>query len=66
MRSFFSRMNSTLRGFLIILAIVAVIVILQLQATLVALLLIARIVFIKCLRGHSTTAICFNPPVYSA
>jgi small-conductance mechanosensitive channel len=39
-------MNPTLRGFLIILAIVGVVVILQLQATVVSLLLIARIVFI--------------------
>jgi small-conductance mechanosensitive channel len=45
-RGFFSRMNPTLRGFLIILAIVGVVVILQLQATVVSLLLIARIVFI--------------------
>ena len=44
--SFFSRMNPTLRGFLIIAAIVAVIVVLQLEATLVALLLIARIAFL--------------------
>jgi small-conductance mechanosensitive channel len=39
-------MNPTLRGFLIILAIVAVIVALQLQAALVSLLVIARIAFI--------------------
>jgi small-conductance mechanosensitive channel len=45
-RGFFSRMNPTLRGFLIILAIVAVIVALQLQAALVSLLVIARIAFI--------------------
>ena len=45
MRTFFSRMNPTLRGFLIILAIVGVIVVLQLQATLSALLIIARIAF---------------------
>jgi len=44
--SFFGRMNPTLRGFLIILAIVVVIVVLQLEATLVALLLIARIAFL--------------------
>ena len=44
--SFFSRMNPTLRGFLIIAAIVVVIVVLQLEATLVALLLIARIAFL--------------------
>jgi len=46
MSSFFSRMNPTLRGFLIILAIVGVIVVLQLEATLSALLIIARIAFI--------------------
>jgi small-conductance mechanosensitive channel len=39
-------MNPTLRGFLIILAVVAVIVVLQLETTLVALLLLARIAFI--------------------
>jgi hypothetical protein len=43
--SFFSRMNPTLRGFLIIGAIVALIVVLQLEATLAALLIIARIAF---------------------
>jgi len=46
MKSFFSRMNPTLRGFLIILAIVAVVVVLQLQATLAALLILARIAFL--------------------
>jgi len=46
MRSFFTRMNPTLRGFLIILAIVGIIVVLQLEATLNALLIIARIAFI--------------------
>jgi hypothetical protein len=45
-RGFFSRMNPTLRGFLIIAAIVLVIVLLQLQATLAALLLVARIAFV--------------------
>ena len=40
-RGFFSRMNPTLRGFLIIAAIAGVVVVLQLQATVVA-LLIAR------------------------
>jgi small-conductance mechanosensitive channel len=44
--TWFSRMNPTLRGFLIILAVVAVIVVLQLEAALVALLLIARIAFL--------------------
>jgi small-conductance mechanosensitive channel len=46
MRAFFSRMNPTLRGFLIILAIVAVVVVFQLEATLAALLIIARIAFL--------------------
>jgi len=44
--SFFSRMNPTLRGFTIIALIAGIVVILQLQTTLVALLLIARIVFV--------------------
>jgi hypothetical protein len=46
MRSFFSRMNPTLRGFLIILAIVLLIVVLQLEATLAALVIIARVAFL--------------------
>ena len=46
MRAFFSRMNPTLRGFLIILAIVVLIVVLQLETTLVALSLIARVAFL--------------------
>ena len=46
MRSFFSRMNPTLRGFIIIAAIVAIIVVLQLEATLTALLILARIAFL--------------------
>jgi len=46
MKAFFSRMNPTLRGFLIILAIVAVVVVLQLQATLAALLILARVAFL--------------------
>jgi small-conductance mechanosensitive channel len=45
-RGFFSRMNPTLRGFLIIAAVAVVIVILRLQVTLVALLVVARIAFI--------------------
>ena len=45
MKAFFSRMNPTLRGFLIILAIVAVVVVFQLQATLAALLILARVAF---------------------
>jgi small-conductance mechanosensitive channel len=46
MRTFFSRLNPTLRGFLIILAIVAIIVVFQLEATLTALLIVARIAFL--------------------
>ena len=46
MRGFFGRMNPTLRGFLIILAICAVVVVLQLQNTLIALTIIARVAFI--------------------
>jgi len=46
MRTFFSRMNPTLRGFLIIAAIVAVIVALQLEATVNALWILARIGFL--------------------
>jgi len=44
--SFFSRMNPTLRGFLIIALIVVLIVVLQLETTLAALLIIARIAFL--------------------
>ena len=44
--NFFSRMNPTLRGFLIIAFIAVVIVVLQLQATLAALVIIARIAFV--------------------
>jgi hypothetical protein len=43
---YFSRMNPTLRGFLIIGLIALVVVVLQLQATLSALLILTRIVFI--------------------
>jgi small-conductance mechanosensitive channel len=46
MSSFFSRMNPTVRGFLIILAVVAAIVVLQLETTLAALLILARIAFL--------------------
>jgi small-conductance mechanosensitive channel len=46
MRGFFQRMNPTVRGFLIILAIVLVIVVLQLESTLIALSLIAQIAFL--------------------
>jgi len=44
-RRVFREMNPTLRGFLIIAAIVVVIVILQLQATVVSLLLLTQIAF---------------------
>jgi hypothetical protein len=44
--SFFSRMNPTARGFLILIAIVALIVVLQLEATLAALLILARVAFL--------------------
>jgi small-conductance mechanosensitive channel len=46
MRTFFSRMNPTLRGFLIIVAIVALIVVLQLEATVNALWILARVGFL--------------------
>ena len=44
--SWFSRMNPTLRGFLIIALIVVLIVVLQLETTLTALLIVARIAFL--------------------
>ena len=44
--SFFSRINPTLRGLLILGVIAGLIVVLQLEATLVALSLIARIAFV--------------------
>ena len=44
--SLFSRMNPTLRGLLILAAIAGVVVVLQLEQTLVALLIIVRILFI--------------------
>jgi small-conductance mechanosensitive channel len=46
MRGFFSRMNPTLRGFLILAVIALIVVVLQLENTLIALGLIARIAFI--------------------
>jgi hypothetical protein len=45
MRRFFADMNPTVRGFLLILAIVAVIVLLSLESTVISLLLLARIAF---------------------
>ena len=44
--SFFSRLNPTLRGFLILAAIAGIVVLLQLEATLAALLILARIAFL--------------------
>lgn len=46
MRRFFSEMNPTLRGLLIIAAVAAVVVALSLEQTLTALFLIARIAFL--------------------
>jgi hypothetical protein len=46
MKGFFERMNPTLRGFLIILAIVAIIVVLNLETALISLTLIAKIAFL--------------------
>ena len=45
MRRFFAEMNPLLRGLLIVAAVAAVVVVLQLQATLTALFLLARIAF---------------------
>ena len=45
MKRFFSEMNPTLRGFLIIALIALVVVVLQLEATLTALFLLAQIAF---------------------
>jgi len=45
-RAFFARLNPTLRGFLILAAIAAVVVVLRLETTLVALLVLARIAFL--------------------
>jgi hypothetical protein len=46
MRAFFARMNPTLRGFLIILAIVAVVVGFQLEGGLAVLMTVVRIAFL--------------------
>jgi len=46
MKAFFARMNPTLRGFLIIVAIAGLIVVFQLEATLSALFILARIAFL--------------------
>ncbi len=45
MKKFFSEMNSTVRGLLIVALIALVVVVLQLQLTLTALFLIASIIF---------------------
>ena len=46
MSGFFSRMNPTVRGFLILILIAAIVVVLQLESTLTALLVLARIAFL--------------------
>jgi hypothetical protein len=46
MSGFFSRMHPTLRGFLILIAIALVVVVLQLENTLAALTVLARIAFL--------------------
>ena len=46
MKRFFARMNPTLRGFLVLAAIAAIVVVLQLEATLAALVILARIAFL--------------------
>jgi len=46
MNGFFSRMNPTLRGFLVLAVIAGIVVVLQLEATLTALLILARIAFL--------------------
>ena len=46
MSGFFSRMNPTVRGFLILIVIAAIVVVLQLESTLTALLVLARIAFL--------------------
>ena len=46
MKRFFARMNPTLRGFLVLAAIAAIVVVLQLEATLAALVILARVAFL--------------------
>ena len=46
MSGFFSRMNPTVRGFLILILIAGIVVVLQLESTLTALLVLARIAFL--------------------
>lgn len=49
MRGLFSRMNPTLRGLLVIALIAVVVVVLQLEVTLTALLILARVAFLLAL-----------------
>ena len=46
MRDFFSRMNPTLRGLLLLAVVAGIVVALQLEATLTALLILARVAFL--------------------
>ncbi len=46
MRAFFSRLNPTLRGFLILAAIAGIVVLLQLETALAAIVVLARIAFL--------------------
>lgn len=46
MRAFFSRLNPTLRGFLILAAIAGIVVLLQLETALAAVAILARIAFL--------------------
>jgi hypothetical protein len=46
MRDYFSRMNPTLRGLLLLAVVAGIIVALQLEATLTALLILARVAFL--------------------
>jgi hypothetical protein len=46
MKQLFSRMNPTVRGFLVLAVIAAIVVVLQLEATLTALLILARVAFL--------------------
>ena len=46
MRAFFSRLNPTLRGFLILAAIAGIVVVLQLETALAAIVVLARIAFL--------------------
>jgi small-conductance mechanosensitive channel len=46
MKHLFSRMNPTVRGFVVLALIAAIVVVLQLEATLTALLILARVAFL--------------------